>query len=293
MKNFNTFLKNVMIIPIVFCFSEAIAQVGINTKNPLSKFHVDGNKDNPNTGIPNAIQESNDFVITNTGRIGVGTINPGVRLDMRSNTSGNNALGIDYTPMSASMAGAGALRYLDTSGGRIEVSDGTNWTDLYATPTKSFVIARISAANSSRVFTYNTATNVTGWEKTYDPTASFNATTGVFTAPRNGIYTVCFSYDFLQGIILATGSIEAQIIKMKNGISTGEVRCLRTFGLSTRDAQAGGNCTTSIPLEEKETLQVRLLQKIDNTTSGGRGLRSTTTVTNGFFGFNNLTIVEQ
>lgn len=296
MKNFNAFIsKSVLVIMLAVPFlNNVYAQIGINTVNPLAKFHVDGAKDNPNTGTPNITQESNDIVVTNAGRVGIGTINPVVRLDLRSGTSDNNAMGIDYTPMAANTAGAGALRYLDTSGGRIQVSDGTNWTDLYSTPTKSFVIARINAANASRTFTYDTVKDVIGWEKTHDPTTSFDPSAGVFTAPRNGIYNVSFSYDFVHGAILAAGSVESQIVKKKNGTVTGEVKCLRTFGKSTRAAQAGGSCTTSIALDEGETLQVRLLQKIDNTTSGGRGLRSdNTAVTNGFFGFNNLTVVEQ
>lgn len=292
MKKKEFIIKNFLII-ISFSlssFSKTQAQVGINTSNPLAKFHVDGSKNNPATGIPNNTLQADDVVVTNEGRVGIGIINPAVRLDLRSPISENNAIGIDYTSMSASEAGAGAIRYLDTSGGKIQVSDGSKWADLYANPTKSFVIARISANDGSRTFAYNTTTDVTAWEKTYDATSNFNQNTGVFTAPRNGIYNISYSYDFIRGSVLAAGTVESQIVKMKDNEITGQVRCLRTLGQSTRTSQVGGNCVTSISLEEGEILKVRLIQKIDNS---ARGLRTATSNLDGSFGFNNLTIVEQ
>src|SRR5690606_25263921 len=114
---------------------------------------------------------------------------------------------------------------------------------------------------------------------------------GTFTAPRDGVYTISFSYDFIQSgnVFLENSSIESEIVKNS---STVEVKCLKSYGKATRGAQAGGNCVSSIKLNENETVNVRLLQKIDNT-SGGRGLRSSTDITTPFFGFTNLTIVEQ
>lgn len=51
----------------VFC----IAQTGVNTKNPIGAFHVDGNSDN---GInPTAVQQANDFIVTTSGATGIGT----------------------------------------------------------------------------------------------------------------------------------------------------------------------------------------------------------------------------
>src|SRR5690606_36250786 len=111
---------------------------------------------------------------------------------------------------------------------------------------------------------------------------------------RDGVYTISFSFNFVSGPILSNSSVESQFIK--NG-STVAVKCLKTYGKATRPAQSAGNCVTSISLQENETVNVRLLQMIDNTTSGGRGLRSVASppvaINHPFFGFNNLTIVEQ
>lgn len=52
------------------------SQVGINTTNPQGVFHVDGSKDNPSTGVPTNVQQSNDFVVNPNGSVGVGTVMP-------------------------------------------------------------------------------------------------------------------------------------------------------------------------------------------------------------------------
>lgn len=71
-----------------FCFINTIlfCQVGINTSNPLGVFHVDGSKDNPiNNSNLTTSQELNDFIILPNGNVGVGTIDPQAKLDIRSN----------------------------------------------------------------------------------------------------------------------------------------------------------------------------------------------------------------
>ncbi|WP_295812416.1 hypothetical protein [uncultured Apibacter sp.] len=52
------------------------SQVGVNTDNPKAIFHVDGAKDNPKVGDPTPAQQTNDFVITNNGSVGIGTNTP-------------------------------------------------------------------------------------------------------------------------------------------------------------------------------------------------------------------------
>ena len=55
-------------------------QVGINTENPQGIFNVDGKSSpettNPKTGVPDPLQASDDFVITSSGSVGIGTISP-------------------------------------------------------------------------------------------------------------------------------------------------------------------------------------------------------------------------
>ncbi|WP_454046166.1 hypothetical protein [Chryseobacterium sp. Marseille-Q8038] len=65
-------------------------QVGINTSNPQGVFHIDGNKDNAATGVPTALQQTNDVVVTPTGSVGLGTVSPNSSaiLDISSGSKG-------------------------------------------------------------------------------------------------------------------------------------------------------------------------------------------------------------
>ncbi|WP_314241081.1 hypothetical protein [Empedobacter tilapiae] len=282
--------KHLMILMSLFTTTSLFSQVGINTEIPQGMLHVDGKKDNQSP--PTIEQVENDFVLATNGNVGVGTITPAVKLDLRSTSNLNNALGIGSTSKTAEAVGAGTIRYVDVSGGKLQVSDGVQWMDIYSTPKKSFVVARIRTADKAIKFAYNTASVLAGWEVTNDVSSNFNGTTGEFTAPRDGVYTFSFAYDFVQegSTFLANSLVESQFVKNNNLI---EVKCLKTYGKSTRGAQTGGNCVSSMKLNENDKVVVKLLQRIDNSTSGGRGLRSSPTVNAPNFGFNNLTIVEQ
>lgn len=60
------------------------AQVGINTKNPLGIFHIDGKADNSSTSITSD-QALNDFVVTSEGNVGIGSITPNNKLSVNGN----------------------------------------------------------------------------------------------------------------------------------------------------------------------------------------------------------------
>lgn len=71
-------IVSLSIIPVTIS-----AQIGINTNNPQTSFHVDGAKDNALTGIPTVTQQANDFVVTNEGKVGIGTISPQANLESK------------------------------------------------------------------------------------------------------------------------------------------------------------------------------------------------------------------
>lgn len=70
----------------------SFGQVGINTENPQGIFNVDGKSSpettNPKTGIPDPLQASDDFVITSSGSVGIGTISPDPSAILDVNTDG-------------------------------------------------------------------------------------------------------------------------------------------------------------------------------------------------------------
>ena len=69
----------------------ALSQVGVNTNNPQGIFHVDGAKDNPDTGSSTPFQDANDFIITSDGSVGVGTTSPDASSILELNVDGLNS----------------------------------------------------------------------------------------------------------------------------------------------------------------------------------------------------------
>ncbi|UTX50779.1 hypothetical protein [Chryseobacterium sp. MA9] len=113
-------MKKITFIILFFFFANStFAQIGINTPNPQTMFHVDGQKDNPTTGVPNTAQQLNDFAVTSNGDVGVGTTNPTSKLELNSGT--NNVSGLKFTNLtSASPVSNGAILGVDASGNVIK-----------------------------------------------------------------------------------------------------------------------------------------------------------------------------
>lgn len=90
-------MKNYLTILFLGYGFLSLAQVGVNTKNPQTKFHVDGKSStsttNPTTGAPTPAQQVDDFVVTKDGNVGTGIINPTTKLDI-NNGSSNGAIQI-------------------------------------------------------------------------------------------------------------------------------------------------------------------------------------------------------
>ncbi|MCC3216566.1 hypothetical protein LIV57_14965 [Chryseobacterium sp. X308] len=68
--------KNLISLAMILFYVIAFSQVGISTSNPQGMFHVDGAKDNPATGVPNDVQQANDFTVTSAGNVGIGNLTP-------------------------------------------------------------------------------------------------------------------------------------------------------------------------------------------------------------------------
>ncbi|MDP9959733.1 hypothetical protein [Chryseobacterium lathyri] len=257
------------------------AQIGINTSNPLGALHVDGAKDNIASTTP--AQISNDLVITNTGFIGAGVLNPIVKLDMRS-AGLQNAVGLGTTTMTANAAGAGAVRYEPTQA-KFQVSDGNVWEAAIILPTKAVVVARMTNPFS---VAYNSDVNITGWNEVRDLSNSFDPITGIFTAPRAGVYTFLMTYNFVSGSVASSSEVTSQFYSP----STASIlaRSYKTFARSNEDAQVGGSAAITVSLTANQTVRPQLNQNI--TGSGARALRANADWTHPDAGFNNLTIIE-
>lgn len=81
-------MKKIILLIAGFAFVSMYSQVGINTSNPQGIFHVDGAKDNAATGTPTLLQQANDFVVTSTGNVGIGTTTPNASAILDINVDG-------------------------------------------------------------------------------------------------------------------------------------------------------------------------------------------------------------
>lgn len=279
-------MKGILIF-LCFIVSYSNAQVGINTSNPQTIFHVDGAKDNPASGAPSSAQIANDVAITSAGDIGIGTLTPAVKIDARSISNADNSIGIGETSQTASAAGGGAVRYNPLNGGKMQYSDGVVWQDLISSPTKAVVVANIQAANFAIKVPYQISTGIAGWTEISDPTGNFTPVTGIFTAPRTGVYLVSFTYDFVRIPIVSGYFSEAQYVV--NGSNTVK-KCVKSFSNNSKQAQVAGSCVAGVQLNKGDTLQPYIYQSVYN---GNLSLRTDLTSASNDYGFVNLSILEQ
>ena len=251
----------------------AYAQIGINTDTPSATLDI-VSSDTKTILVKNS-SNTEIFTLLNTGSVGIGQPNPAVRLDARA-VSGDAAIGIGNTNQTAADAKAGAVRY----NGGLEYSNGVVWTKVKANPVKALVVALCN--DGTLTFPSPSSTRITNWTKIHDTTNSFDASTGTFTAPRAGVYTVSFSYNFLGGTI-AAGSQAESIWRVVGG---NDYKCVNAFPAAGA-SQAGSTCSVSIKLNAGQQIYPFIFHTLGTT----KTLRTGAVGTSGH-GFNNLSIVE-
>ena len=96
-------MKNYLLYSALLCSGIMSAQVGIGTSNPQQIFHVDSGKNSPAT-------TTDDFVVTTTGNVGIGTINPTVKLEINNGTTNGAIKIVDGTE------GVGKVLMTDANG---------------------------------------------------------------------------------------------------------------------------------------------------------------------------------
>lgn len=285
--------------------STTVSRTGIGTRNPKGALHVDGGKDNDKaetSGISAEQASTNDFIITDNGGIGVGNDAPNsnVKVDIRSiipydfsksNNNVNNAIGIGTTAMTASVAGEGAIRFNpNIDGGVMEYSDGVQWVQLYKPVEKVNIVAQIRTATSLAKEKEVPIPNWTVLQSSGSGSQYFQESTGIFTAPRKGVYSFIITLNMISGNIALNSPYVQVDFRTPNGPS--KRKALKTFGKAKVDAQAGFvQMFSTIELEAGEQIQPYIYHTVPKDASS-RALRVSADPTSSDGAFNNLMIIE-
>lgn len=88
-------MKEKYLLLMFFVIGNMYCQVGVNTTLPMQPFHIDAKKDNPINGTPNATQIANDIVVDKEGQVGIGTITPTTKLDVKGGVTLDKTLKIN------------------------------------------------------------------------------------------------------------------------------------------------------------------------------------------------------
>ncbi len=110
----NKKMKKYVLVLTAFLSSMIYSQVGINTENPQGIFTIDGGGDNPITGVPTTIQQSNDLMMSAAGDVGLGTVAPQTRLHVAGEITVDITKYSNIHPVSIDMS-------------RVRASAGTAW----------------------------------------------------------------------------------------------------------------------------------------------------------------------
>lgn len=175
----NKLFQVIMVLPIILMPLSFYAQVGVNTSNPQTAFHIDGNKDNAASGAPTATQQANDFAVTNAGNVGIGTVAPTEKLDV---ASGN----VRIRTVNSNAGVPGTDKYV--------VADATGILKTINFTTTDLFHARLSAdqtASSGVIATLLFAAPLV--TSTY---YSYNSSTGTLTFNQAGNYIITFQASF-------------------------------------------------------------------------------------------------
>lgn len=247
---------------LLFSIIRISAQVGFFTPNPAQPLHIDAGKDDGSA--PDATKVSNDIVVTSTGQLGVGLLNPVTKVDLRS--AGNERIiGLGSNAQSPTAAGGGAIRY--NSGGFLEYSDGEQWIALPLTsPTKALVNANKSTTQSIPT---STSTVITGWAETVDLGAGtggdFDPSSGIFKAPRDGFYLVSFSITLANGNIPKNTFIETAIESSQSSNNIPVFKTINSYPAFQAGAVSNyisGNCNAIFNLKKDDTIKFSVRHNI-------------------------------
>lgn len=194
----------------VFIVDLLHAQVGINTQDPQAALEIISKGSTSTTQALSVRSKSDAEILSlrDNGYLGLGVTNPAIRFDLR-NGANNAIIGIGSSNQTAVAARAGALKY-DTGSQALYLSNGVLWNKLSAYVIRTYVVADI--INTTQSFPNNASETILNWRKQEDLLGTFNAATGVFTAPRTGTYTISVIATFDNGMVGANSYMQMELV---------------------------------------------------------------------------------
>ena len=286
--------------------------VGINTAAPLTKFHIDGQK---NTTSNTTALTKDDFFVTSNGSIGIGVSEPKVRLDLRNLENTDGIIAIGNSTQTAAEAKPGALRYFTNN--ELQYSNGTEWVTVANSSTTKTVVAATKdtwGSTAENVFCYGGGFNsnqslipnrapcyIRLWSVKHDNNAgggAFNNTTGQFSASRAGVFTATFTFALNAANVNANPSdanqVEAIWRHLRNGIEINSVKCANTYASnSTGNVRLGSSCTASFDMQPNDVIRPEIWIDVSPTSGATQAASSKRQFDISNSGaYNNLTIIE-
>lgn len=175
----------IAVFVLMFIIHHTYSQVGINIEQPMGVFHIDGKQDT-STNDNGIINDSDDFIVTNSGNVGIGTANPTKKLSIvgrgentgiqiKTNASHGKMLAADDNGYAKWISSSNTLiTYLQGEGGQIRV-DTT--AERYV-PLNKLKLVRDQI------------------KEVYQGNYGWNETTKQFRVPANGIYRIVINAYF-------------------------------------------------------------------------------------------------
>lgn len=243
----------IYILSLFFLFSVFIshAQVGINTNNPQTTFHIDGLGNNPSDIAPSTLQQSDDMAL----RVSAGSVNLGIGIIPNETSraqvelNGANSAFIpnriplksltDITTIPNPIAGM--IVYNTTDNSAIGLTPGLyyfssdKWSVLYSSEAASTIEYRDLAANVTPTRNSNAYQNpnfsaVLTWKDPENPQADASST---ITLPETGSFAFSFRLYISQSA---------------NGVNRGVFYLWAMKGSSTSTADVLDAAELNIPI---------------------------------------------
>lgn len=198
------------------------------------------------------------------GKIGIGgNTQPIATVDVRSNPTSATDPGVGYIGLGTTTempgaAGSGALRYSTSSGGVMQYSNGTSWNTLTSTVQRANVYASRLSINRVTI-SDQSGSSMSDFNIVSGPGISnFNQSTGVYTAPRDGLYTISAGMAVNVGPSRRNNGLIHFLVIMTNvGTAVQTEVCNQSIPMNPSiNGFMSFNISCSVPLLSTHTLHV-------------------------------------